>query len=71
VRSVGGPGLVYCPICGGDGCISYWVFITPWCGMGFCNIAGGGGGLAHIFVGPAGEQAVLGDVVHFWILSSI
>jgi hypothetical protein len=30
-----------------------------------------GGVVAHIVVGPAGEQAVLGDVVHFQILSSI
>jgi hypothetical protein len=42
VRSVGVPGFALCPICGGARCISYWVFITPWCGMGFCNIVGGG-----------------------------
>jgi hypothetical protein len=69
VRSAEVPGLGYCPICGGVGCISCWVFITPWCGMGFA--ARLGVVVAHIVVGPAEGQAVLGDVVHFQILSSI
>jgi hypothetical protein len=34
-------GLRYCPNCGGVGCIFCWVFITPWCGMGFYSTAGG------------------------------
>jgi hypothetical protein len=38
---------------------------------GFITQLGGGGVVAHIVVGPAEGQAVLGDVVHFWILSSI
>jgi hypothetical protein len=42
MRSVGVLGFAYCPICGGVRCILCWVFITPWCGMGFCNTAGGG-----------------------------
>jgi hypothetical protein len=37
-----GPGFGYCPICGGAGCASCWVFITPWCGIGFSNMVGGG-----------------------------
>jgi hypothetical protein len=63
VRSVGVPRFGYCPICGGVGCISCWVFITPWCGMGFCNIAGGG--CCTYCCGACWGQAVLGDVVHF------
>jgi hypothetical protein len=42
VRSTEVPVLGYGPNCGGVGCMSGWVFITPWCGMGFCSMAGGG-----------------------------
>jgi hypothetical protein len=47
-----------------------WLFITPLCGMGFCNTTGGGV-VSHSVAGPAGEQVVLRDVVHFYILSSV
>jgi hypothetical protein len=62
------PGFGYCPICGGVGLIICWVFITPWCGMGFCSTAGGG--FAHMVVGPAEVQVVLRDMVHSQNLSS-
>ena len=38
--------------------MSCWVFITPWCGMGFCSTVGEG-----IVVGPAEGQTMLEDVV--------
>jgi hypothetical protein len=69
VRSAGLFGLRYCPNCGGVGCVSCWVFITPWCGMGFCSTAGGV--VARIVVGPAEGQAVLEDVVDCLSLSAI
>jgi hypothetical protein len=31
--------------------MSGWVFITPWCGMGFCSISSGVA--VHMVVGPA------------------
>jgi hypothetical protein len=52
VRSAKVPRCRYCPIYGGVGCISYWVFITPWCGMEFCSTTLGVV-VAHIVVGPA------------------
>jgi hypothetical protein len=42
MRSIGVPRFGYYPIYGWVGCISCWVFITPWCGMGFCSTIGGG-----------------------------
>jgi hypothetical protein len=48
--------------------MSGWVFITPWCGMGFCSIAGGVA--AHIVVGTVEVQVVMMDVVHSHNLSS-
>jgi hypothetical protein len=39
--------------------MSCWVFIMPWCGIGFCNMVGGV--VARIIVGPIEGQAVLED----------
>jgi hypothetical protein len=43
--------------------VSCWVFITPWCGIGFCSTTGGV--VARIVVGPAEGHAVLEDGVDF------
>jgi hypothetical protein len=69
VQSVGVSRFAYYPICGGAECISYWVFITPFCGIGLCSTEVGG--CCTYCCGPAGGQAVLGDAIHFWILSSV
>jgi hypothetical protein len=50
--------------------VSYWVFITPWCGIGFCIMARGGV-VAHIIVGLAEGQAVLEDGVDYLSLSAV
>jgi hypothetical protein len=48
VLSIEVPVLGYYPNCGGVGCMFGWVFITPWCGMGFCSTVGGG--FLHIWL---------------------
>jgi hypothetical protein len=49
--------------------VSCWVFITPWCGIGFYSTEGGV--VAHIFVGPAKGQAVLEDGVDYLSLLAV
>jgi hypothetical protein len=49
--------------------VSYWVFITPWCGIGFCSTEGGV--VARIVVVPAEGQAVLEDGVNRLSLSTV
>jgi hypothetical protein len=49
--------------------MSCWVFITPWCGIGFYSTARGV--VARIVVGPAKGQVVLEDVVDCLSLSAI
>jgi hypothetical protein len=62
VQSIKVPVLGCHPNCGGVGCMSSWVLITPWCGMGFCSTTRVGA--AHILVGLAEVQMVLRDMVH-------
>jgi hypothetical protein len=49
--------------------MSYWVFITPWCGIGFCSMTGLV--VARIFVGPAKGYVVLEDGVDYLSLLAI